>query len=84
MSTTSDDLAEIIQKAEARLYNAMKLLDKGKRQRDRFEAACAAMQGLLASMAEDEKVVNIAALAQSAVSFADALLAALDKEPGAE
>lgn len=70
MSTTNDELAEIIKKAEEGINRSMKLL--GQPRRERFEAACAAMQGLLANK-DDGPVVK------QAVIFADALLLELER-----
>jgi hypothetical protein len=47
-----------------------------RRRRERFEAACAAMQGMLANRVHNP---NRAVCAEQAARYADALLAELDK-----
>ena len=57
------------------LADEMRLSEADQRNRDRFKAACAAMQGMLAG----DGVANIEGYAESAVKLADALLAELEK-----
>ena len=54
--------------------------DVSQRKRDRFELAMAAMQGLIGSASDYEYSGTI--IATYAVSYADTLLAELDKEVG--